>query len=168
MSDTNSAPDPQPGPDQKSKKPWTRILLVFSLGLNLAVAGMFVGAKFAGGDHRDWDRGTEDARIGPYGRAFSKEDRAKLRLTIGARAFRFREHRQNMRSAAAAFIETLRAEPFDIDAARAVLATQRSAQIALQDEGQELMLNHLANMTPEARATFAENLEQGLKRRKPR
>jgi len=155
-------------PKQKSEKPWMRILLVASLGLNLAVAGMFVGAKLSGGDPSKWDRGRDNAQLGPYGRAFTKEDRAALRQNMGAREGRFRTHRQNMRAAATALIETLRAEPFDIDAARAVLATQRSAQIALQDEGQDLMLNHLANMTPEARAAFADNLEKGLKRRKPR
>ncbi len=162
MNDTGS------NPEQKSEKPWMRILLVASLGLNLAIAGMFVGAKLSGGQHRNWDRGREAAQLGPYGRAFTKEDRAALRQNMQARGDSFRTHRKNMRAAATALIETLRAEPFDIDAARTVLATQRSAQIALQDEGQELMLNHLASMTPEARATFADNLEKGLKRRKPR
>ncbi len=170
MSDTNLPPDaaqPKQAP-QNAARPWMRILLVVSLGLNLATAGMVVGAKLAGGDHRNWSRGGEDARIGPYGRAFSKEDRALLRRSFGARQEAFRAHRKTMRAAAAALVETLRAEPFDIDAARAALATQRSAQIALQDEGQEVMLAHLANMTPEARAAFADTLEKGLKRRKPR
>ena len=166
MSDTNLPPD---APQRKTAgTPWMRILLVISLGLNLAVLGMVIGAKMSGGDQRNWNRGGEDARIGPYGRAFSKEDRAQLRRSFGAREKNFRAHRQNMRAAATALVETLRAEPFDIDAVRAVLATQRGAQIALQDEGQEVMLNHLANMTPEARAAFADNLEKGLKRRKPR
>lgn len=168
MNDANTTPEPKPQPAKKPELPWMRILLVVSLGLNLAAAGMFVGTKLAGGEHRNWDRGGADARIGPYGRAFSKEERAKLRRALGGREGKFRDHRKNMRAAAAALVDTLRAEPFDIDAARAVLATQRSAQIALQDEGQELMLDHLAGMTPQARAAFADNLEKGLKRRKPR
>jgi len=39
---------------------------------------------------------------------------------------------------------------------------------ATANEGQELMLNHLASMTPDARAAFADNLEKNLSRRKPR
>lgn len=166
----NSTPPPMhdPQPPQPAMRSWIRIALVLSLGLNLAVAGMFIGAKVAGGDTRNWDRGGAETRIGPYGRAFSKEDRAALREKFRAGAGDFREHRKTIRAASTAFAETLRAAPFDIDAARAALAAQRGAQIALQDEGQELMLTHLASMTPEARAAFADTLEQNLTRRKPR
>ena len=34
----------------KSTKPWVKYLLVVSLGLNLAIAGLFIGAKVAGHD----------------------------------------------------------------------------------------------------------------------
>jgi uncharacterized membrane protein len=151
--------------DVKSKRMgWARVLLVASLGLNLAVIGAFVGAHFADRGPRGEESFGRGLLIGPYARAFSKEDRADLRRSFVARAGTLRDLRQQMRASGAEIAAALRATPFDAEAVRAALNTQRDVQIALQDEGQNILIEQLTAMTPQARARFADNLERGLKR----
>lgn len=162
--------------DVKAKTPrWIRVLLVVSLGLNLAVLGAVLGAQVSdrsgerragGSGPRTAERFVEGQLIGPYARAFSKEDRAALRRGVMARGDTLREMRQDMRAIGSEIVTALRATPFDGEAVRAALSKQRQVQITLQDEGQDILIEQLTSMTPEARARFADNLEKGLNRRR--
>ena len=76
MADT---PNPAPKP-----RNWLRIVLVVSLGVNLLIAGAFIGSSFSEKSGREKNSSTL-APVGPYGRAFSKEDRQALRQSFEAR-----------------------------------------------------------------------------------
>jgi len=139
-----------------------RIALGVSVALNLLVAGLVVGAVLRDGGPRD--RMLRDLDFGPFTEALTREDRDALRRDFVARSGGFRDMRAEMRADFNALLAALRAEPFDIDAARAVLEGQQTRLQSRLVLGQDLLLERLAAMSPEARAAFADRLEQGLRR----
>ncbi len=152
--------------DKNTKKalPWMRILLVASLAANLLIVGVVAGAMWSGGPKTvKRDPGGRGIVAGPYGRAFSKEDRAEIRRSFEERKPWFDETRRKMRGFGQEIATAVRVEPFDGDAIRAILVRQREIQNALQDEGQNLMLERVEAMTPEQRAAFADRLEKALR-----
>lgn len=153
----------------KSGRPWTRILLVVSLGLNLAVAGVFLGARLSDDPPRKSDaRASQDMSIGPYGRALSQEGRTAMREAFAARRSEFRKSRQQMRALGRDLIIAMQSEPFDLSAVEDILTQQGALQSAFQMEGRSLLLEHIGTMTSEQRAAFADRLEKGLDRGKRR
>ncbi len=73
-----------------------------------------------------------------------------------------------MRAFGQQLAEAVRAEPFDADVVRAILTEQRALQLSMQEAGSQIMVDRLEQMSPEARAAFAERLESGIKRFKQR
>lgn len=138
-----------------------RIALGVSVALNLLVAGLVAGAVLRDGGPRD--RMLRDLEFGPFTEALSREDRDALRRDFVARSGGFRDMRAEMRSDFDALLGALRAEPFDIDAARAVLAGQQARMQSRLALGQDLLLERLAAMPPRARAEFADRLEERLR-----
>ena len=139
-----------------------RIALGISVALNVLVAGLVAGAVLRDGGPRE--RMLRDLEFGPFTEALSREDRDALRRDFVARSGGFRDMRAEMRSDFDALLGALRAEPFDIDAARAVLAGQQARMQARLELGQELLLERVAAMSPQARAEFADRLEERLRR----
>lgn len=163
--------DPQT-PDIKPGRSWLKIALLGSLALNLLVVGAVVGSRLGDKPNARNDRaeirqlGTS---IGPYGRALSREDRRALGREFAQNARGLRATRQEMRALGEQVVSALRVEPFDAGAVRALLDQQIAKGQEMQRMGQGLLVERLEAMTPETRATFADNLEQMLKRgpRKP-
>jgi uncharacterized membrane protein len=165
MSDTDNKPAARPGR-------MMRTVLVASLGLNLLVAGVVVG-RYVAGD-RDRDRG--DARRGeisrelrdignlPFVMALSREDRAALDQALGGRRDALRENRQRLRDRFEAVLTLLRADPFQPDALRTLLAEQRATLFERQQLGEDLLIARLTQMTPAERADYAERLDKSLRR----
>ena len=163
MSET---PPPAPRPRR-----WVKVVLVISLAVNLAVAGLLLGAwlRHDGPHGRDGPRGERDRVVrdlgfGPYARAVPREAREGLRGAVEAHRGTLRENRQALRSAFEETLETLRAEPFDRAAMGAQMQAQREAIRANQEIGHEVLLDALAAMSPEERAAFADRLERRLGR----
>ena len=149
------------------KWPRTRILLVASLALNLLVVGLVAGSWLSGGDGKG--KGNErhaehSLRLGPYARAFSKEERAELRRAFEARKPWFNERRQAMRNFAKELVVVVRTAPFDPDALAELLERQNVLQTAVRAEGQTILAERLTAMTDAQRKSFADRIEQGLKR----
>lgn len=142
---------------------WTRIALVVSLALNLAVAGVVAGAMIRGGPMHRGEMGR-DPGFGPFTEALSPEDRTALRRAFLQNAPEFRDGRRALRADFAQILAGLRAEPFDRDAMAALLARQQERMATRLQLGQRLILDRVAEMTPEARAAFADRLEQSLAR----
>lgn len=152
---------PKPGPSK------TRILLIVSLAANLLVAGVVAGAFFSGGpEKRGPGRGYSNLPLGPYGRAFSKEDRADLRAAFEARKPWFDKSRRQMRGFGKEMAAAMRAEPFDAAAITDILARQSAVWGEIQAEGQKLFVERVSAMTPDQRAAFADKLEKGMNRGK--
>lgn len=138
-----------------------RIALGISVALNLLVAGLVAGAVLRDGGPRE--RMLRDLEFGPFTEVLSREDRDGLRRDFLARSGGFRDMRAEMRSDFDALLGALRAEPFDIGAARAVLEAQQTRMQSRLALGQELLLERVAAMTPAARAAFADRLEERLR-----
>ena len=158
-------------PDPKSKParslPWVRILLVGSLAVNLGVAGM-IGGKILRDGYGGPPAPVRDLGFGPFSDALSSEDRDALRAAFIAKTPELRASRRERRAEFADILGTLRAEPFEPAALRAVLDRQNSRTTDMLAVGQALIFDRIAAMTPEARRAYADRLETSLTRRPDR
>lgn len=131
-----------------------RIVLVASLALNLAVAGVVVGSAVSGrlgkGPPRNFDLG-----IGPMARALEPQERRAIGRNMRQdRALRDLDLRGRVEEIAA----VLRAEPFDPQALQALMDEQATKVAGLQARAQAALLEQIVAMTPERRRAFAAHL----------
>jgi uncharacterized membrane protein len=155
------APPPAPSPDTGGSR-WIRIALAVSLALNLAVAGLAAGAWLREGHVRGMAR---DLSFGPFTEALSDADRRELRRALGERAKGFREARREMQADVGRLLATLRAAPFDPDAAEAALAAIATRAGDRLELGRVLLAERIRAMSEAERQAFADRLERGLKGR---
>lgn len=147
---------------------WIRLLLAVSLGLNLLVAGAFLGAAL--GRHGPWDhdatRGGMPREFGrtPFLSALSEEDRRAVGRALMREAGPLRENRADLRDRFERLLAALRAEPFDREAVAGLLAAQRAGGAARLDIAERVLLDRLGAMEPEERRAYAERLDRSLRR----
>lgn len=141
-----------------------RIALAVSVALNLGILGMMAGAWFnhvgPGGRSGDF----RDLGFGPFTEALSHDDRAALRKAFIAKMPDMREARRAMRQTQQDLLAALRADPFDRARLETVLAIQSDRSASQLAMGQSLLKDLLVQMTPEARHSFADRLEERLSR----
>jgi len=145
---------------------WIKVLLVTSLAVNLAVAGLAIGAVLRHGDmmgHRT-DRASQFG--GPYTSALSREDRRAIWQQMRALHGERRPDRASIRAEFAAVVQALRADPYDPGLVRDIVERQFEAGIAWQQVGQALLLERIAAMSPAERAAFADRLSERLAARR--
>lgn len=164
---TDPTPDPKMPVAQRGPSRAIKIALAVSLMLNLAVVGVVAGAWIKG---RSPERATlvRDLGFGPFTEALSDDDRAALRRSFISQMPDMRDARRAMRSDLADFLAVLRADPFDPAALQTVFERQNTRMSDRLELGQRLMFERVTAMTPEARAAFADRLEQSLVRRPDR
>lgn len=141
-----------------------RIVLVCSLALNLAVAGLVIGSLAAGrlgdGPPRSFDLG-----IGPVARALTQQERRhighSLRQDRVLRGFDLHGRVSNM-------VVALKAEPFDPDLLRSLLADQNARTAEVQSKAQAAFLDVILGMAPDRRRAFADQLADELSKARPR
>jgi uncharacterized membrane protein len=148
------------------KKPrnWMRIVLVISLGLNLAVVGMVAGFAFAG-DKRSPQR--FDLTVGPLTRAMDDNARTSVREALRESGVFDRADRNSIRVDMMALVALLRADDFDAAAFQEVLGRQRARLQAGQDTVLRVVTDQINTMTAQDRAAFADRLERQLRRGPP-
>lgn len=151
-----------PPPLTTSGSGWMRYALITSLALNLGIIGMVGGAIFRNGGPPHGDSMVRDVGFGSFTEALSKEDRATLRRAFIANAPEFRSGRRDMRADFSDLLVELRAEPFEPDQLRQVLGRQNARNAERLELGQTLIFDLLIAMTPDARQSFADRLEQSL------
>lgn len=137
-----------------------RIVLVASLALNLAIAGLFVGSTASG----RWAAGPPanfDVGLGPMGRALEDEERREIRQSL-VRDGAIRQ--LNLRGRMGEMISVMQTEPFDPDAIGALLAEQLAKTSELQGNVHVVLLQVISDMTPERRAAFAAQLREDMSR----
>lgn len=143
---------------------WLKVLFGVSLALNLLVLGVVGGAVMRYGG---WDGGHHPPRAdmvgGPLTRALSQKDKRDV-----AREMR-RTYRAEGRGGRAAYhaamqqlVTDLRAEPFDPDPVKVQMAHMRDMLGERVAIGQQILLDHLAQMDPDARHAFAARLEEAM------
>jgi len=170
MAEAPLPPDRPPEPAGQPRR-WLKVLLVVSLGLNLAVAGIVIGAAL---DHRRADIRPEpaalarDLGLGPYARALPHEMQRELGRSVLALSRQGGEGRRplrmELRQGFRGMLSELRSEAFDAERAAALLAQQSGALEARRRLGQEALVDLLAGMSLEDRIAYADRLEQALRR----
>jgi uncharacterized membrane protein len=158
-------PDPTPPASQPSR--WIKPVLVVSLALNLAVAGLFAGAVIRGGPpmRAEFARdGGRDPGLGLLAEGLSRADRMALRRALVKSDPDIGNWRERAGQEFGAILAALRAEPFDPDGLRTVLEAQSGRMQARLDKGRQILVARIAEMTPAERAEFATRLEERVKR----
>lgn len=154
-------PSPPMTPPAKPKSgKGLRIALAVSVALNLAVIGIVAGALL-----RDGPRGRfiRDLDFGPYGEAFTPQDRAAMRDAFLSRDVNMRDMRDQMRSEGAALVALLRADTLDLEELRALMQTQQGRMVDRIEMGRDLVTERIAAMSAEDRRAFADRLERAFR-----
>ncbi|WP_341234160.1 periplasmic heavy metal sensor [uncultured Sulfitobacter sp.] len=143
---------------------WMRWALGLSLGVNLLIAGLVVGAAYRFDGPHGGGGSSMRAYGTPYIMALEDERRRDL----------FKELRQNKpaghltRRARRALYEevvsAIRAEPFDVARVRSALDQQANASVAVQQAVQDVWLKEIETMDDAARAAYADRLQDVLSR----
>lgn len=141
-------------------KLWLRIVLAGSLGLNLAVAGLAVGAAVR-------FRDGPQMRPGPmFGvmlfRELDRDARRSLRQKAGGEHGSFHDR---LRAEGEAILTLLRADPFEPDALAQFIEAQAATGHQFQTVVQRAWVAKVETMTAGERASYADEL-QGRMRRK--
>lgn len=140
-------------------RPWVRVLLGVSLALNLAVAGLAVGAaiRFGGPEKM---RGPQPLGAMLY-RELPRQDRRALRDdNFGSRAERVERRRADNAELDAA----LRAVPFDPERVAAFLDEQASRHHDLEQAMRKAWLLRVEGMSLSERAAYADRLAEVMAR----
>ena len=147
--------------EKKTRTPlWMRGLLLGSLALNLAVAGIVAGRH--GPERFEPPRGRDF--VTPYTRAFTPEQRRELGAQLRARFERGRDERPPPFADYRQALDLLRREPFDRAGFEAALAAQDGRAAARQQMGQQVLAEYMAGLPPAARAAYADRLQEDLDR----
>lgn len=144
-------------------RPWAKIVLVLSLGLNLLFLGLIGGAIL-----RDGPQGrpmmVREVDFGSLTEALARDDRETLRRSFQRAAPELRGQRRDVQSDLAELMAVLRAPEFQRDKVEALFARHSERASRRQELGQQLMLDLLVAMPPDDRAAFADRLENAMKR----
>jgi uncharacterized membrane protein len=161
--------DPVETPKKKTgtgMRPWLKVVLFASLALNLAVAGLVIGAAVNYGP-RDGHRPPRvDMMMGPYTHALSPKDRRAIGEQLRHEYRAERPSRAEIRAQFDKVLVALRAQPFDAATVEKLLKHQLEVGLERQAIGQRLLLQRLADMSEAERIEFAQRLEDGLNKRK--
>ena len=147
----------------KTKRfPWTRVLLILSLCLNMLVIGAM--AAFFSSNSGAREIGRRPPPDGPflYIRAFSKEDRRALGRDFLRNSKKTPKDRQQWLADYQDAIDVIQQEPFDPDALSEVLTRQQDRTKSMQESGRQTMVEYLSGKTPEDRAAYADRLAAEL------
>ncbi|WP_128514189.1 periplasmic heavy metal sensor [Tabrizicola thermarum] len=156
-----AAPEP-PAASGPSPSRWLKPALIVSVALNLAVAGLVLGAWLRDGPHGGMPR---DISFGPFSDALNDQDRRALRKDLMERAGEFRSSRKATQAEFRELLTALRADPFDPAAVKSALAAIETRNVERLQLGRSLIETRLIEMSPEDRKAFADRLERGLRRR---
>ena len=137
-----------------------KIAFAISLALNLAVAGLAVGAWMRGGPGHGMPR---DLGFGPFTEALSPEDHHALKEAIRADLPAFKAEREAAKAEFDTLLTALRAEPFDLAAVNTAMSAIVARNAGRLAKGQELLSDRIAAMDPADRLAFADRLEDALR-----
>ncbi|MEX0347864.1 MAG: periplasmic heavy metal sensor [Paracoccaceae bacterium] len=141
---------------------WVKVLLGVSLALNLAVAGLALGAmlRLGGPDHKRPMPKTVGSTL--Y-RALPDDDRKALRAQTRA----VHESRRGAKeSDLKAVIAALDADPFDPQALRDVISKQAKARSAVFMAMQTAWIDQILTMDDAERQSYADRLEEYAQRKR--
>jgi uncharacterized membrane protein len=159
----------RPGTTRRRAPGWMRAALFASLAVNLLIVGLVAGALVRGAPDRDGDRRplVRDLGLGPFADALPVRDRLALGRDLARDPEGLRANREAVRQQFEAFLDLVRADTFDAEAARALIGAQQTRLMEVRGVGRDLLIDRLAGMAPDARRAYADRLS-ALLRRPPR
>ncbi|MBU2982919.1 periplasmic heavy metal sensor [Lentibacter algarum] len=151
------------GGKSRMSRGW-RAVLVVSLGLNLAVAGLVVGAayRYNGPPHNKVSR--ED----PILRALDKDARREIGRAMRKNRAGAPGIQQEIAAGFANMQTALRADEFDAVAFRAAMARKGAAFREMRAVGETALVDYISGLSKVQRTELANRLKDDPKRRKNR
>mgnify|MGYP000205546752 CR=1 FL=1 len=148
-------------------KRWVRVVLILSLGLNIACVGMIGGAIWK--KHAE-PHGNMRAPMAPtasmYIRALDEDGRRKLGEKLRDQGRKDQRIPKEIRQGFEQALELLRADTFDQDAFSTVMTDHARHADDRLVAARTMFLSHLATLSKDERAAYADRLEKTL--RQPR
>jgi len=143
----------------KQGKPWAKILLVVSLGLNLAVAGLVIGAKMSGhGPGKSPYAGGTGMRVLMH--ALPKSKRTEARKFFHQNREKHRTNGDAMRVSLDDIGAAITARPFDAGTLREAFSNQRAHIETMTQDAQQAFVAIIAGMTDEERMQYVDNMKK--------
>jgi uncharacterized membrane protein len=146
----------------KPKKSWMKYLLIVSLGLNLAIAGLVIGAKMGGhggprGGHAKYAGGTG---MHVLMRSLPDSKRGEVRKYFHEKRDKIRANGDAMRNSLISISTAISARPFDENALTTAFAEQRTHITAVTQDAQKSFVAIIAGMSDDERAEYVENMKE--------
>jgi uncharacterized membrane protein len=135
---------------------WMKWSLVASLAVNLAVAGVVLGAFLKGPPPAPWP----GIALWHYARELPSPYRDELGRELRARRGEWVGPREALRGQRAALAAALTADPYVPEAVAEVLNREALLTKELLDGGVTLLLDQIGRMSPEERLAYAEKLRE--------
>jgi len=151
----------------KTNRHWMAYTLIFSLGLNLLVAGMVGSLLLRGGTRNQHvvERSIAVLGLRPFYRALDAADRRAIITSMRTNKAKSSFAATSMKAHLLNMAKAIETKPFNEDAMVAELAKLRTEITHKLAFGHRLLLNRLREMTPERRALFANSLRKPQHRR---
>ena len=148
---------------------WMKLLLIVSLSVNVAIAGLVGGNAI-----RYWQQGVAsdkwqnepglDRRQTRILRMVPDARREEARTILLARQDEYKASREAMRAAQQALVEAIRQEPLNPERLAAALAERRQASGRMWSIGYEQMAEIVLRLDAAERAEMAKRLEERTRR----
>lgn len=140
-----------------------KYLLIFSLGLNLLVAGWVVGSKIAGhGQKAHMQTSSGPMRV--MLRALPQNKRTEVRRYFRENRKDIQAERKNLQNAFAQIEAAIAARPFDPEVLHSVFDMQRQHFTTVTQYAQIALIQAVTDMTDAERADYLENIKDHRKR----
>jgi uncharacterized membrane protein len=146
----------------KPTRPLMKYLLIASLGLNLVIAGLVVGAKMGG--HGDHKRGSAKYAGGAGMHLLMKSlpdsKRGEVRKYFHEKRGKMRANGDAMRNSLTAISTAISAQPFDENALTEAFTEQRTHITAVAQDAQKSFVAIIAGMTDDEREEYVVNMKE--------
>lgn len=142
---------------------WLKLLLILSLAVNVAIAGIVIGHSARGGEGGENRRARSSDRVINWIVDMLPEERRDLAVAhFAAARERLDAARVNRSKGLAAVVASMRAEPYDPDATLATLNEMFDSRTNGRAAVRERLATLLAELTPAERAAFADRFAERL------
>ncbi len=170
LPEKSRGPDAQPSPDRMRTKRWVRGLLALSLGVNLLIAGLVVGAYIHDRGQIGELRGSQppEARVlrelglGPFLNAFPPQERREMAQLMREQVGNFRVNRDALADELEAILQAIRSEPYDHAVLLVVIERQKERITSRAEVGRDVVLGAIEGMSPAEREQFADRMERSI------
>lgn len=144
---------------------WWSVLLVASLGINLAVGGV-VAARFLWPERAERFTGGTYTQLLPrkFLRDLSEDRRKELVEALRGYRTRYRDSRRQMNDAAEKLAQALKSDPYDQSSVASAIRDFEGAGTGMMANGSAAALDLIAKLDARERVTLAERIAERVRR----